>query len=367
MLEAGASDFVLPPIRPSDLVPRVMHLLRPHNSEEELVAHLKRVAASRQIVGKSPVLMAQLRKLPLYAGCHATVLITGETGTGKELCARAIHYCSRRSGKPFVAVDCGAIPGDLIENELFGHQRGAYTTALTAQPGLLQESDGGSLFLDEIESLPLPMQSKLLRFLQEKEYRPLGSPKARHVDARVIAACNESLEEAVRAGRFRQDLYYRLNVLSLQMPPLRDRREDIPLLARHFLEKYAAEFSRPVRDITEEAVKKLLNHPWPGNARELENIIERAVLVCDVPLVEGHDVELPASAADTPGISYQARKAMMVTKWELDELKRLLTSNRGNVSALARAEGKDPSAIRALLRKHHLRPIRESPHWHVTA
>jgi two-component system, NtrC family, response regulator GlrR len=363
LLEAGASDFILPPIRPLDLLPRVLHLLRPRESEDDLIAHLKQAAGARQIVGQSPILMAQLRKLPLFAGCDATVLITGETGTGKELCARAVHYCSRRHDKPFLAVDCGAIPADLIENELFGHERGAYTTALTAQPGLLQESAGGSLFLDEIHSLPLPMQSKLLRFLQEKEYRPLGSPKPRHVDVRVIAASNISLEDAVRAGRFRQDLYYRLNVLSLQMPPLRDRREDIPILARHFLEKYAAEFSRPARDITEEAVQKLFNYPWPGNARELENIVERAVLVCDAPLIETRDVELPASESDHAGLSYQTRKDTMVTKWELDELKRMLTTNRGNVSAVAKVEGKDPSAIRALLRKHQLRPIRESPYW----
>ncbi len=367
LLEAGVSDFVLPPFRPSDLLPRVLRLLRPRQSEDELVEHLRQVTGSRLIVGRSPGLMAQLRRLPLVAGCDATVLITGETGTGKELCARAIHYCSRRSGKPMVAVDCGAIPSELIENELFGHERGAYTTALTAQAGLLQESDGGSLFLDEIDSLSLPMQSKLLRFLQEKEYRPLGSPKTRKVDVRVIAASNKSLEEAVTAGRFRQDLYYRLNILSLQMPPLRQRREDIPVLARHFLDRYAAEFARPARTITEEAVRRLLNYPWPGNARELENIIERAVLVCDSAVIQARDIELPEQEVRDDGLrAYQARKALMVTKWELDELKRMLTTHCGSVSTISRVEGKDPSAIRALLRKHNLRPAREFPYWQTT-
>ena len=367
LLKAGASDFVLPPIRPWDLLPRVLNLLRPRESEDELITHLKRVEGPNQIVGQSPLFLTQLRKLPLIAGCDATVLISGETGTGKELCARAVHYLSRRASKPFVTVDCGAIPADLIENELFGHERGAYTSAPTAQQGLLHESEGGTLFLDEIDALSVPMQSKLLRFLQEREYRPLGSPKTRHADVRVIAASNISLEEAVRAGRFRRDLYYRLNVLSLMMPPLRDRSEDVPLLARHFVEKYAAEFSRPARDITEQAVKRLLNYPWPGNARELENLIERAVLACDGPLIDVRDVELPVLESDNAGLSYQARKDLMVTSWERDELKRLLTLHRGNVSAIARREGKDPSAFRALLRKHRLRSDPESPHWGIRA
>jgi two-component system response regulator GlrR len=310
--------------------------------------------------------MTQLRKLPLFAACDATVLITGETGTGKELCARAVHYLSNRSSKPFVVVDCGAISADLIENELFGHEKGSYTTALTAQSGLIQESAGGSLFLDEIDSLSLPMQSKLLRFLQEKEYRPLGSPKPHHVDVRVIAASNKSLEEAVHAGRFRQDLYYRLNVLSLQIPPLRDRREDIPLLARHFLEKFAAEFYRPARDFTEGAIRRLLTYQWPGNARELENIIERAYLLSDNPMIDACHLELPSFELDNAGITYQARKDRMVAKWEVDELKRMLITYRGNVSAAARVEGKAPNAIRALLRKHHLRPTCETPHWFIT-
>jgi two-component system, NtrC family, response regulator GlrR len=367
LLRDGASDFILPPIRRADLLPRVLRMLRPRESEDELIAQLKQVAGPKHIVGQSPLLFEQLRKLPLIAGCDATVLISGETGTGKELCARAVHYLSPRSGKPFVTVNCGAIPGDLIENELFGHERGAYTTALTTQGGLLEQAIGGSLFLDEIDSLPISMQVKLLRFLQEKEYRALGSTLVRRADVRVIGASNISLEEAVRAGRFRQDLYYRLNVLTLVMPPLRNRREDIPLLARHFLAKYAAEFSRPARDITEGAVLRLLNYPWPGNARELENLIERAVLACDGPLIDARDIELPVLEPDNSRLSYQARKDLMVKNWELNELKRILAIYHGNVSAIARQEGKDASAFRALLRKHNLRPDRASPYWELRA
>jgi DNA-binding NtrC family response regulator len=364
-LKAGASDFVVAPIRSVDLLPRVLRLLRPCESEDELIAHLKQVWGTKQIVGQSPPLLAQLRKLPLIAGCDATVLITGETGTGKELCARAIHYLSCRASKPFLAVDCGAIPPELLETELFGHERGAYTSAVTTQPGLVDAAAGGSLFLDEIDSLATTMQVKLLRFLQEYEFRAVGSTLVRKADVRVIAASNSSLEEAVRAGRFRQDLYYRLNVLSLVMPPLRDRREDIPLLARHFLAKYAAEFSRPARDLTEEAVKRLCDYPWPGNARELENLIERAVLSCDRPLIDARDVDLPALELGSSRLPYQARKDLMVTHWERDELKRMLAVHRGNLSAIARTERKDASAIRALLRKHHLRPDRALPYWDI--
>ena len=365
LMKAGVSDFILTPIRPWDLIPRVLHSLRPLECEDELMARLKQLAGPKQIIGQSPVLMTQLRKLPLIAGCDATVLITGETGTGKELCARAIHYLSRRYDKAFTAVDCGAIPSEVIENELFGHERGAYTSATTAQRGLLQESEGGTLFLDEVDSLSPGMQAKLRRFLQEKEYRPLGSPKTRHADVRVIAASNTPLEEAVQAGKFRPDLYYRLNVLSLAVPPLRHRREDIPILARYFITKYAEEFSRPARDITEEAVEQLLSYSWPGNARELENLMERAVLACNCPIVDVRDVEVPTSEAYGESLLYQARKDLMVANWERNELKKMLTIYRGNVTAIARGQGKDASAFRALLRKHQLRPDRVPPFWDV--
>lgn len=363
LLKSGAFDFVLSPIRPGDLIPRVLNLLRCSESEDELVTHLKQVVGTRQIVGQSALFLMQLRKMTQFAECDATVLISGETGTGKELCARAIHYLSRRASKPFVALDCGAVPPELLENELFGHERGAYTTALTKQRGLIDEAAGGSLLLDEIDSLPMSMQVKLLRFLQEKEYRAVGSALVRPADVRVIAASNISLGEAVSTGRFRQDLFYRLNVLSLVMPPLRDRREDIPILARHFLERYAAEFSRPVRDLTEEAVGALISYAFPGNARELENLIERAVLACDGPLLDTRHIELPFLEPVGAELLYQARKDSIVKNWEREELKRMLAMHRGNLSAMARAEGKDASAFRALLRKHHLRLDRASPYW----
>src|SRR5207249_2674934 len=214
-----------------------------------VVQHLKEKLGLQQFLGESAAFVNELKKIPAIARHGASVLISGETGTGKEMFARAVHYLSPRSGKPFVAVNCGAIPVELMENELFGHATGAFTGASSTTAGLVREADGGTLFLDEIDALPLPAQVKLLRFLQEQEYRPLGSAKVCKSDVRIITASNADFAEALRLGRFRQDLYYRLAVIPLSLPPLRERIGDVPLLARHFLEKYSAAFDKPVRHI----------------------------------------------------------------------------------------------------------------------
>jgi DNA-binding NtrC family response regulator len=355
-LKAGASEFVLPPVRPADLVPRVLRWLRSLPPDEQLVAHLLRVAGTRQMVGRSPAFLAQLNQLPRIAGCDATVLISGETGTGKEMCARAIHYLSRRAEGPFVAVDCGAIPADLIENELFGHERGAFTTAVTAQRGVIEEASGGSLFLDEIDALPGVLQVKLLRLLQEKEYRPLGSSRPRRADVRILAATNVDLEEAVRAGRFRRDLYYRLNVLALSLPPLRERPDDIPLLARHFLQAHAEEYGRAALGFSEGALTRLVSHAWPGNARELENVVQRALLQSDSPMIQAQDLALPEAVLPPLADSFRARKARVIDQFEREYLTALLAAHAGNVSAAAKTAKKDRRALWELLRKHHLLP-----------
>jgi transcriptional regulator with GAF, ATPase, and Fis domain len=233
-----------------------------------------------------------LADLPRIARSQVTVLILGETGTGKELMARAVHYLSPRSDKAFVPVNCGALPNELVENELFGHVAGAYTGAGNSSDGLIREADAGTLFLDEVDSLPPPAQAKLLRFLQEKEIRPVGARKSRKVDARVVAAANTDLREAVRARQFRADLFYRLNVVPLLLAPLRDRREDIPELAEHFAQKYAHQFSRPTPVISSAARQKLLTHSWWGNIRELENVVERAVLLAKDDRLEPEDFVL---------------------------------------------------------------------------
>ncbi len=281
------------------------------------------------------------------------MLITGATGTGKELCARAIHYLSPRAGQPFVPVNCGAIPVELVENELFGHERGAYTGAAHAQHGLIHEARGGTLFLDEIDCLPLMAQTKLLRFLQDHEYRPLGSARVRRADVRVIAASNVDLEEAVREGRVRRDLYYRLNIIQLVLPPLRERREDIPLLARHFLAEYAAEFDRPAADISPDAMQALVSYDWPGNVRELEHTIERAVMLCGAEVLGGGDIVLPGrgGAADE---SFRQAKARVVADFEKSYVEHLLVSHEGNISGAARAAHKNRRAFWQLIRKHRI-------------
>jgi two-component system, NtrC family, response regulator GlrR len=270
------------------------------------------------------------------------------------LCGRAIHALSARSKGPFVPLNCGAIPVDLLENELFGHQAGAYTGAGAATQGLVREADGGTLFLDEIDSLPVPAQVKLLRFLQDKQFRSLGSSKTSQADLRIIAACNGNLEEAVRAGRFRKDLYYRLNVTRLTLPPLRERMEDVPALARHFLSKYATLFSRPARELSNGAMQRLMDYAWPGNVRELEHVIECSVVHSETAVVSASVIPLPSIERDSIEDSFRALKARAVADFERSYIARALKANEGNISRAARAAKKNRRAFWELLRKHRI-------------
>jgi two-component system response regulator AtoC len=232
-------------------------------------------------VAASPLMIELLEMLERAAEYKATVLLTGESGTGKEVLARAIHAQSGRRHLAFVAVNCGAIPEALLESELFGHSRGAFTGADRARRGLFVEADGGTLFLDEIGELPASLQVKLLRVLQEEEVRPVGESKSRSIDVRVIAATSRDLEREVAGGRFREDLFYRLDVFRLRVPPLRERREDVPLLVDHFLAMFRETLGKAVRTIADDALDRLVAHDWPGNVRELENVMERAMILCD--------------------------------------------------------------------------------------
>ena len=293
MLKLGISDFITPPLMDSDILARIERLSKQARHEETVKQSLKERLGLQQLIGKSEVFLAEMEKISLLAKSNVSVLISGETGTGKEMVARSIHYLSQRASKPFVPLNCGAIPVDLVENELFGHERGAFTSASGSTTGLIQEADKGTLFLDEVDSLPLLAQVKLLRFLQHKEYRPLGSTKTLKGDVRIIAASNADLEEAVASGKVRQDLYYRLNVIPITMPPLRERPEDIPLLAEHFLAKYAVKFDSPTSSFSMEAMRKLMLYSWPGNVRELEHFVERAVVLCDREIIDESHVLLP--------------------------------------------------------------------------
>jgi len=355
LLELGVSDFIAAPFKPIDVIPRVRRCLEQSLSRPSLVHALKERLGLEQLIGESPVFRKGVEKIPRLARCDANVLIAGETGTGKELCACAIHYLSRRAGGPFIPVNCGAIPLELVENELFGHERGAYTGAVAAQSGLIAEADGGTLFLDEVDCLPPMAQVKLLRFLQEKEFRTLGSTRTNHADVRIIAASNTDFREAVKSGRLRQDLYYRLNVLSLSLPPLRARREDIPLLARHFLVKYAGKFDSPAKQLSSGALAKLAGYDWPGNVRELENAVERAVAFSENAILHGGDLDLDASEA-TAVIplpqSFQEAKALCVAQFEQDYVRELLRLYQGNITRAAQAARKDRRAFWQLIRKH---------------
>ena len=237
------------------------------------------------IITRSPRMEDLLRQAKLVADSDASVLIFGESGTGKELLARAIHQASRRSDKPFVAVNCGAIPGDLLESELFGHARGAFTGAVQAHKGLFQAADGGTLFLDEIGDIPLPLQVKLLRVLQEGEVRPVGATQAIPVDVRMISATHRDLDAQREQGQFREDLYYRLNVVSLKLPSLAERREDIPLLAAHFLRRLAERYRKPAPSLAPDAMALLVAAPWPGNVRQLLNLLEQCVALATTPVI----------------------------------------------------------------------------------
>jgi two-component system response regulator GlrR len=354
LLKLGATDFISAPLEAVDILPRVWRLLDQTGREQSLARTLKKRIGLKQLVGRSQTFLSEVEKIPLIAGCDASVLISGETGTGKEVCARAIHYLGPRASKPFVPVNCGAIPLELVENELFGHERGAYTGALTAELGLIHEADGGTLFLDEIDCLPPPAQVKLLRFLQEKEYRPLGSAKTLKSNVRVMAATNVNPEKALSEGVLRRDLYYRLNIIPLNLPPLRERREDIILLARHFLAKYNDEFDKKVADFSPDAAQALVHYAWPGNVRELEHVVERAVALCERGLVGGCDVVLPEPEKPLGRESFRQLKAKAVAQFEKTYIQELLSACDGNITRAAQMAFKNRRAFWQLIRKYQI-------------
>jgi two-component system response regulator GlrR len=354
LLKLGVSDFITPPLKAVDVLPRIWRLLEQRRSAERLIRSLKEKVGLKQLVGKSPSFLGEIEKIPMVAKCDASVLILGETGTGKELFARAIHYLSSRASKPFIPTSCGAIPLELVENELFGHIQGAFTGASSAQPGLIHEAHGGTLFLDEIDCLPLLSQVKFLRFLQEKEYKQLGSAKVHHADVRVVAATNIDLEKAVKEGKFRQDLYYRLNIIPLLLPPLRERKEDIPVLANHFSDKHASEVKGKAKEFTREAIQKLMAYDWPGNVRELENVIERAVIFSKGAIIECADVVLPRAEGRAAHESFKAAKARAIEEFERRYIQDLLVTHEGNISRAAEAVQKNRRAFWELIRKYKI-------------
>jgi two-component system response regulator GlrR len=353
----SVDDFVFAPIRPDELRHRLARVLAPSRHDAEAVHW--RLAAEiglTELVGSDPAFVGALAQVPRYARSDMPVLITGETGTGKELCARAIHHLGKRRNLPFIPVDCSTVPDHLFESELFGHVRGAFTDAHRDQRGLVGMAEGGTLFLDEVDALSLAAQAKLLRLLQEYTYRPLGADRFQRADVNIIAATNQDLERSVRDGGFRSDLYFRLNVLRLHLPPLRERRQDIRLLAVHFLQGRRGAAQGSARQFSAAALHMLASHDWPGNVRELSNVVRRAAVVCDGPRILPVHVALsePRHASDALPTHFRTARAAAVEAFERRFVEELLRKHDGNVTHAAHEAGKDRRVFGRLMKKYRI-------------
>jgi DNA-binding NtrC family response regulator len=321
--------------------------------------NLRHLHEAGNLVGAAPSFVRAIAQLPAIAGSEATVLIAGETGTGKEVIARAIHYLGKRSMFPFVAVSCACFQPTLVEDELFGHERGAFTDAHVRRLGLIAHAQRGTLFLDEVDALSLGAQAALLRVLQDKRYRPVGSNTEQQADVRIVAATNARLDSALRAGHFRADLYYRLSVFTVNLPPLRERREDILSLAEHLLRKHATS-DAPVPSLSARARDALLSYEWPGNVRELENAITRSIHYCRGGVIDTEDLcvepNRPVSSQNAPAGAFKAAKRQAIEVFERTYLQRLMAEHNGNVSRAAHAAGKERRDLGRLLKRHQIEP-----------
>jgi len=333
-LRNGASDYILKPVEFDELLIKAKRLFELRDlllENRVLREEIHRKYDFENIIGKSASIKRVYEMIEAVAETDSTVLISGNSGTGKELVARALHYKSHRKNKPFIAVNCGAISENLIESELFGHKKGAFTGAISDKEGYMKAAQGGTLFLDEISEMPPQLQVKLLRAIQEKEYTPVGTTVSLQVNARFIATTNRNLEEEVKSGRFREDLFYRINVIDIHLPSLKEREEDIPLLADHFLNKYRKDLNKNIKGIDADAMRAILNHEWKGEVRELENIIERAVIFCrgDIITIQ----ELPTTFKPKPEemeFSFSGSLDDSVRKFERDFILRALENNDNN-------------------------------------
>jgi DNA-binding NtrC family response regulator len=364
-LRRGAHDMVTKPFEPEELLYRVKNALR-HNQLLKENVDLREELQGRfdfsRIVGSSEQLQHVLEMVRKLAIRDTSVLITGESGTGKELIAQAIHYNSPRRAKKYLAINCGALPESVLESELFGYKKGAFTGASENRKGLLEEADGGTLFLDEVGNLPLNVQKTLLRFLQEQEFRRIGDTASIKVNVRIISATNADLEKGCQTGEFREDLYYRLNVVNIHLPPLRERPVDMPLLAAHFIKQQNEKFGMHVKGFSAEASHALGNYSWPGNIRQLRNVIEACMAMeagdyITLPvLAQFIDVESAEAEAETAedesAAELETEYSSSLARFEKDYLKRLLKKARGNVEAAARASGMNMATIYRKLKKY---------------
>jgi len=355
----GAYDYLTKPVNMKELLHRIEKALEVHRLRGE-VERLRTLVQERyrfdNIIATSDMMQQILRQVAQIAVTDSTVCIYGESGTGKELIAKAIHVASRRALGPFVAINCGAIPEGLLENELFGHSKGAYTGADRPKKGFLQQADGGTLLLDEIGELPASLQVKFLRVLEEREFYPLGSTHPTKVSIRLVAATNQDLGTLVGKGKFREDLYYRLHVLPIFLPALRERPGDIAPLAQHFVQRFAQELNKEAHGFTPEALQRLMLYDWPGNVRELANVIERATVLTPTSLITPDLLLLGKTEQQSPQQSELSTLREAREKFERKYLIQVLTTVKGNVSRAAELAGKDRAEFYRLLRKHALAP-----------
>ena len=349
-MRLGAFDYVTKPFGNDELLLVVARALEDRELRRE-VLRLRSELAHRfgldQIIARNPTMLAQFEVLRQVADTSANVLITGESGVGKDLFARALHYHSRVQGGPFVAVNCAAIPETLLESELFGHVKGAFTDAKQGKTGLFQAANRGTIFFDEIGELPIALQPKLLRVIEDKRVRPIGDTEETPVEVRIVAATNTSLDDAIAAGRFRADLYYRIATVTIAIPPLRERTEDIPLLIKHFLARTSSESGRRIPEISDEAMERLLHYPWPGNIRELQNAIQRALILCHDDRIKISDLPPKVAGEYRPSVNLEFAVARNMTLEELEQeyIHAIMASVGGNKTEAATLLGIDRKTL----------------------
>jgi len=348
-MKMGAYDYITKPFQMDELVLTVRKALENRLLKKEVIRLRKEVESRydfHQLIGKSPSMQKIYDLIERISDSSSNVLITGESGTGKELVAKAIHYSGVRKEGPFVAINSAAIPETLLESELFGYKKGAFTDAKSDKKGLIFEANEGTLFLDEITEMPLTLQAKLLRVIEEREVRPLGDTNSYPIDVRIVSTSNRDIASLIQQGRFREDLYYRLKVIDIEMPPLRERKEDIPILVQHFIHKFSKELKKAVSGVSEDALKILLNYFWPGNVRELENIIQRAITLSQHEVILPDD--LPASIIQKTGeklFEKATGEKFTLDQLEKEYIKRVLIETGGNKSRAAEKLGLDRKTL----------------------
>ena len=356
-MKEGAQEYIVKPCNPEEISLLVKRIIKVKNLQREntiLRKKLTRQYRFQDIISKNPRMQEIFELIRDISSLRSTVLIQGESGTGKELIARAIHYSGDRSSGPFVGVSCAALAETLLESELFGHEKGSFTGAIGQKKGKFEQADQGTIFLDEIGDISSKLQMDLLRILQERSFYRVGGSEEIHVDVRVIAATNVNLQDAVRDGKFRDDLYYRLNVITIRIPPLRERREDIPLLAATFIERISHELGKQVTDITEGAISILMNHGWPGNVRELENVIERAIITCRGKALTEDDLEF-LRFAPVSMQPWDVPHDVTLDEIEKRVIEATIQRTGGNIKEAAAVLGIDRSTLYARIKKFDIR------------